>query len=245
MKIKVISSSSAGNCYLLYNDTECLIIECGVKAAFIKQALNFDLSKVVGVIITHEHQDHCKAVREIVTAGIKVYASPGTIDAFNLLHHRLNKIEVGKTFTLGGFRIKSFDVKHDCKEPVGYLIEHEETGRIVFITDSYYCPYTFPGLNNIIIEANYSQEILDRKVSEGVSQQFLRDRVLESHMSLATCKEFLNANDLTAVNNILLIHLSDNNSNANQFRQEVLDQTAKNVHIADKGLCINFNKTPF
>lgn len=245
MKLKVLSSSSAGNCYFLYNDHEVLIIECGVKATLIKQALNFDLSKVVGAIVTHEHQDHCCGVKDMMAAGINVYASAGTVKAFNYTGHRLNTVEKGQTFMLGNFKIKAFDAVHDCNEPVSYLIEHSETGKIVFITDSYYCAYSFKGLNNIIVEANYSQAILDAKVAAGHSPDFLRNRVLKSHMSLDTCKEFLAANDLRAVNNIVLVHLSDSNSNANQFLTEVSNQTAKNVHIADKGLCIDFNKQPF
>jgi len=244
MKLKVLSSSSAGNCYLFYNKHECLIVECGVKMTVLKQALNFDLSKVVGVLVTHEHQDHCCALKDIVAAGLNVYASKGTIEAFRVNSHRLHAIN-GKTIKLGNFKIKSFDAVHDCAEPVNYLIEHPEIGRMVFITDSYYCAYTFPGLNNILIEANFSKDILDKRMREGASPEFLRNRVLQSHMSLETCKDFLKANDLTQVNNIVLIHLSDGNSNAAVFKQEIKDLTCKNIHIADRGMEIEFDKTPF
>ncbi len=243
MKLKILSSSSAGNCYILHNDKEVLILECGVKMPVIKQALNFDLSKVVGVLVTHEHQDHCCAIREVIGAGLNVYTSAGTIEALKIKSHRLHTIT--GTRLLGGFKIKAFDAVHDCREGINFLIEHEECGRVIFITDSFYCPYTFPGLNNILVEANYSQEILDEKVRNGVAPEFLRNRVLQSHMSLATCKEFLAANDLSMVNNIVLIHLSDSNSNASVFKQEIENITCKNVHIADKGLEIELNKTPY
>lgn len=235
---------------MLESGTETLIIECGVHMSAIKQALDFDLSNVVGVLVTHEHKDHCKAVKDVISAGMNVYASVGTINAFGIKSHRLFPLQAGNndqypSFVLGGFKIKPFDAVHDCAEPINFLIEHEDMGRMVFITDSYYCHYTFPGLHNIIIEANFSQEILDRKVKAGESPEFLRNRVLQSHMSLATCKEFLQANDLSLVNNIMLIHLSNSNSNAKQFEAEIRNLTAKNVHIADKGLIINFNKEPF
>jgi hypothetical protein len=64
-------------------------------------------------------------------------------------------------------------------------------------------------------------------------------------MSLDTCIETLRMNDLSAVNNIVLIHLSDSNSNAEAFQAAVREATGKTVHIASKGLDINFNKTPF
>lgn len=209
----------------------------------IKQALNFDLSRVVGVLLTHEHGDHCCAKREVLEAGLNIYASAGTIEAMKVKSHRLHAIT--GTIQLGGFKIKPFDSVHDCAEPVNYLIWHEECGQLVFITDTVYCSYTFNGLNNILIEANFSQQILDDKVRAGVTREFLRDRVLQSHMSLATCKEFLEANDLSAVNNIVLIHLSDGNSNAAVFKREVEELTCKTVHIAGKGLEIEMNRTPF
>ena len=64
-------------------------------------------------------------------------------------------------------------------------------------------------------------------------------------MSLDTCKALLRANDLTAVNNIILIHLSDGNSNAELFKKEVAAETGKKVTIASKGIEIDFGKTPF
>jgi uncharacterized surface protein with fasciclin (FAS1) repeats len=64
-------------------------------------------------------------------------------------------------------------------------------------------------------------------------------------MSIETCKGLLEANDLTAVNNIVLIHLSDGNSNAADFKKQVQDLTGKTVHIAGKDMVIDLNKTPF
>ena len=54
----------------------------------------------------------------------------------------------------------------------------------------------------------------------------------------------LSANDLSKVNNIVLIHLSDSNSNEKQFVKEVYELTGKNVCAAYNGMEIPFNKTP-
>jgi phosphoribosyl 1,2-cyclic phosphodiesterase len=247
MKLKIINSNSAGNAYILENDTEALLIECGVRFDKIKQALNFKMSKVVGCLVTHEHQDHCKAVKEVLAAGIHVHASYGTHGAMKTEgHHRSRFLHLGATLNLGQFKVKGFPVKHDAAEPMGFLINHPETGIILFLTDSYYSEYKFTGLNNIIVEANYCQNILDKRLQDGTNPKFLRDRVIESHMSLATCKELLRANDLSQVNNIVLIHLSDGNSNADRFKSEVQEVTGKVVHVAEAGMVIeNFNKNPF
>lgn len=248
MQLKVLGSSSAGNCYILSNDTESLIIECGVRFDAIQKGLGFDLSKVSGCLISHEHGDHCKGVKEVMAKGITVYASAGTFRGMKIesSHHRASIIIPGKQFQVGSFKIIPFDVKHDAQQPVGFLINHSETGTILFVTDTYYVENTFRGLNNIIVECNYSQEILDRKMKAGATPDFLRNRIFKSHMNLKTCKELLQANDLTAVNKIVLIHLSDSNSNAAEFQKEITAVTGKQVYVAEAGLVIkNFNKTPF
>jgi phosphoribosyl 1,2-cyclic phosphodiesterase len=246
MILKVISSNSSGNAYILENDQEALLIECGVPFRFIKQALNFNLSKVKGCILTHNHADHSKAAEEVLAAGIDVYASPGTHEAIGTYKNRRAMLALsGYPSCIGGFTVKPFDVKHDAAEPLGYLIRHSETGVILFLTDSYYSEYKFPGLNNIIIEANYCEQILDARLKSGEDPRFLRDRVIQSHMSLQTCKLTLSANDLSQVNNIVLIHLSDRNSDAKRFKLEVEEETGKQVHVARPGLEISFNKQPF
>lgn len=247
MTLKIIGSSSKGNCYILENKNEALIIECGVKFSDIKQTLNFNLKKVVGCLLTHEHGDHAKSVQDVMDAGIDVWSDRLTHNACNSSSsYRARYTFKGDTFKCGEFKIKAFDVKHDAAAPLGFIINHSETGNILFLTDTYYVPYTFKNLHNIIVETNYSKEIIEKKRSQGGLKNFLADRIIQSHMSLETCKELLQANDLTQVNNIVLIHLSDGNSDANLFQSEVKNLTGKTVHVADAGVVIeNFNKTPF
>lgn len=51
-------------------------------------------------------------------------------------------------------------------------------------------------------------------------------------------KEFLNVTDLSQVRDIVLLHLSNKNSNAAQFQEEIERLTGKPTYIADKGLKI-------
>jgi len=246
MKLKVLGSSSAGNCYILGNDTEALILEAGVNPASIKKALNFDLSNVWGCLISHEHGDHAGFAQEYAKLGINIYTSYGTAVVKNLDgYHRFEMLKSGEPVEIGPFKVLPFSIEHDCAEPLGFLIQHEECGTVLFATDTYYLRYKFPGLNNILIEANYDESILNERFESGKLHKTQRDRVIESHMSIETCMETLRANDLSAVNNIVLIHLSDGNSNAKEFQDRVKNATRKAVHVADKGLEIEFNKTPF
>lgn len=240
MQLKVIGSNSAGNCYLLQSNDETLLIECGVPFSKIKKALDFKYSNVF-CLVTHSHGDHASSLKDVLNAGIKVYAGEETLKAKGVIaHHRAFIISAGTSYHFGSFKVKPFLVNHDVP-CFGFLISHHECGLVLFLTDTYFCDYTFPGLNNIIVECNHSEEIINSNGTE----KFLKDRVIQSHMNLETCKGLLMANDLTQVNNIVLIHLSDTNSNANQFKQEVTAITGKQVHVAEAGLTIPFDKTPF
>lgn len=246
MKLKVVGTGSSGNCYILENDNESLIIECGVHFKEIKKALNFNFSKVVGCIVTHEHGDHAVGVAEVMAAGINVYATYGTHKVRgSAINHRAKVCKSKEQFQIGNFRVIPFDVKHDAAEPVGFFINHPDTGNTLFLTDSVYSPYTFKNLNNIIIEANYSKAIIDEKYGAESGKEFLRNRVLRSHFSIENCQQMLAANDLSAVNNIVLIHLSNTNSHEVDFQKAVHDQTGKTVTVARNGMTINFGKAPF
>ena len=85
----------------------------------------------------------------------------------------------------------------------------------------------------------------NRKVSEQGISSFIKDRVLRSNFSLENAIQFLNENDLSQVNTINLIHLSSSNSNAVEFQQKVAEATGKLVTVLEKGLSVDFNKTPF
>ena len=203
MNLKVLGSSSAGNCYIFENETEALILEAGISAKRVKMALGFNLTKVVGCLISHEHGDHAKYAHDIGLMGITAYASEGTIEAIGPTH-RTHVLKAKVKHKIGGFTVLPFPVEHDVQEPFGYLINHHEMGNVLFATDTYFLQYTFAGLNNILIEANYALDILDEKVAKGSVHIAQRQRVLTSHMDIETCKEVLKANDLSAVNNIVL-----------------------------------------
>lgn len=247
MNLIIINSNSDGNSYVLQAaNGEMLLVELGVQFDMIKKAVGFQLSKVAGALVSHEHGDHSKSIQNALSAGIKVWASKGTHEACRTIkHHWAKTTAKGHQFQVGSFKIMSFDIKHDCAEPLGFLIKHEECGTVLFLTDSYYCSYKFRDLNNIIIEANYSTDILKERQARGSIIKRLGDRVIESHMSLETCKKTLSANDLSQVNNIVLIHLSDRNSDARRFQREVQEATGKVVHVAYRNQIIPFNKTPF
>lgn len=250
MRLKVISSDSSGNCYLLQAAAgKTLIIECGVRFDKIKKALDFNLSAVVGCLVSHEHGNHCRGAKELTRAGINIAASEGTcfelINTFGVQPFRLTPVAHRAVFWMGHFKIMPFRIEHDTAEPFGFLIDHQESGPILFLTDSVYSPYRFPGLNQVIVEANYDEDILQERRESGATIEMLRDRVIGSHLSFQNTKALLMANDLSGVRNIVLIHLSSAHSHAERFKRETEELTGRQVTIADKGVEVNFDKSPF
>jgi phosphoribosyl 1,2-cyclic phosphodiesterase len=250
MELTVIGSSSNGNAYVIQNEGEAILLEAGKPFKQTLEALGGNVSKVKGVLISHEHGDHAGRINEPLSYALPVYASQGTIEATNI-RGSWKPTTIRKTgngyehLQLGGFTVIPFGVKHDAAEPLGFYIWHEETGGVLFATDTYYLPCTFVGLSNILIECNYDPNILQENVLNGSVTPALQERVRRSHLSYYTCLKALQANDLKAVNNIVLIHLSDGNADAKAFQQGIARETGKTVHVAEPGLKIKLNKTPF
>lgn len=239
MKLTVLGSGSSGNCYLLQNRDETLILECGLPYKTILKGLDFNLMNVVGCLVTHEHKDHSKAIKEFISNGIDVYSSGGTLKATDAGGYRVQVIESENQVSIGDFTVLPFETEHDAIEPLGFLIQHSDMGKLLFITDSYYCQYNFKELNHIMIECNYSRNILQENIEKGLVHPVLANRLLKSHFSLENVKEFLKATDLSNVKDITLLHLSDSNSDERGFREEIERLTGKPTYIADKELEID------
>lgn len=237
--LRVLGSNSKGNCYLLSTSKETLIIECGMKYKDILEGLDYDLSKVVGCLVTHEHKDHSKSAKELIGNGIYVYTSKGTAKSMfselDYQYYRIKKISDGKAFKIGEFTILPFNVHHDAEEPLGFLINHKEIGNLLFLTDTYYCDYNFKNLNHILVECNYSKEYIEDDTLS------LRNRIVNSHFELSNVIEFLKANDLSKVKNIMLLHLSSSNADESHFKEEIEKNIGLPVGIAKKGKEIDLN----
>ena len=228
MELKVLGSSSSGNCYILDNGGEALIIEAGIRFMEVKKALDFNI-------------DHAKYIKSMVDCGFHVLALPEVLENKSIGGSRVKAIQVGKGYVLGGFKVIPFPAYHDVP-CVGFLINHTACGNIMFLTDSCQCGYSFPDLNHVLVECNYSDSKLIDSINAGRVLPSQRNRLLGSHMELESCKQTLRDNDLSNVMNIVLLHLSSNNSDEPFFVSEVQKLTGKVVYAAKPGLNIPLNR---
>jgi len=240
LTITSIASSSAGNCYLLDNGNSRLMIECGITWKRIQKATNFQTSSLAGILVSHEHMDHARSVPDAMKCGIDCYMSLGTAGLFSTLindahkefhHNRLRVVVPGRQFGIdGGWMVKPFDVVHDAEEPLGFLIS---TGpyKILFLTDLSYCRYKFKGVTHLMVEANFCERILAENIRSGLVDPARRKRLVDSHMSIQRVIDLLHKMDGSSLQEIHLIHLSEQNSDEEWFKRFVARYTGKPVYI--------------
>ncbi len=231
--ITTLASSSRGNCYHVTDGSTPLLLECGIPWKEIQRKLDFKTSEIKACLLTHEHGDHSKAIADVMKAGIDCYMSPGTAKALGISGHRVKIVQPLQQYHIGTWTIRPFETEHDAVWPLGFLLANQAGEKLLFITDSYYCKYKFQGLNIIMIECNYSLDILNANVEAGLVDATMKNRLLQSHFSLGNVKEFLKANDLSLVTEIHLLHLSGDNSDASRFKREIQELTGKAVYVAD------------
>jgi len=245
MLLKVLASSSAGNCYIFENKTEALIVEGGVKMGEVKKALNYDVSKVCGCIVTHEHLDHSKYIADYAKAGITVLALQPVLERAGISEHHRSKILAGGAgYLVGKFKVFAFPVSHDVP-CLGFVITHPDMGKVLFITDTFSCEYRFDNLSTIMIEANYAHDLVQKRIDEGKVSPSVRKRLRFSHMEIETTKEVILKHNITSVSKIILLHLSSENSNAVRFQSTITGATGKPVYVADKGMELTIGSTPY
>lgn len=231
INIQTLATGSSGNCYRVDDGNTALLLEAGISFANIQKKLNFKTSEIAGVLVTHEHKDHCKGVRECLKRGMTIYTSQGTKDGMGVDSAQIRIIKSRQAFRIGTWSILPFDVQHDVNEPLGFLLQSDNGDKLLFATDTYYIKYKFQGLKYIMVECNYDEETLNYNAENGLINPALRKRVLKSHFGLKNVLEFLKSNDLSKVEEIHLLHLSDGNSNKERIFTEVARTTGKAIII--------------
>ena len=222
MKFEQLYSSSTGNLYLVTaNNGKRLMIECGVTWAKLQEALNYELSDIVGCLLTHEHADHSKAVKDVRQAGIEVYASVGTFEALGITGRRINAVKDKTLLRLDGFQIYFFDTNHDAAEPLGFIVRADNE-FLLFATDTSHIRQQFKHPFSIIaIECSYNKEYLAKRVEEGTINESLAKRLLRSHMEEKVAMRYVEKFcDLNECREIHLLHMSADNLHKDRIKKE-------------------------
>ena len=235
MKLKCLGSGSSGNCYLLSTETETLILDCGIPIIEIKKGLNFDLSKVVGCVVTHSHKDHSLSAKDFENMGIPVFKpyenkEPISLNGWNGTIQAFDLTDKDRKF----MHTNADGSECPC---YGFLITHPDLGRMLYITDTELVKWRFKDINHILISCNYQKKYIE---DENLAK---RNHVFRGHMELETVKEFIKANNSESLQNIILCHLSNDNSNPEECKAEVEKVAKCPVYVARKGLGVELKES--
>lgn len=245
MFLRVISTGSkAGNCYALVSDFgQILLLDFGCNKKKIIRGIDYRVSDIVSSILSHGHFDHSKSYKWLLENRIPIYTNDETVAGFETVTGELLKgVPEKKWFQCGEFKIMGFYVPHDNTPNFGFLIEHEEIGRLLYMTDLEYCPYSFKKLRvqHLLIEANYIEDLVNREAENYAHQ-------IRGHCSLNTCKGIVEANMTPDLRTVTLIHLSDKVCDPNRVLEEIKEVSGDRVevNVAVPGVEIVLKRYPF
>lgn len=232
MEIKVIGSGSSGNCYILTDGKDDLLLDAGVAIDEIKRGLNFNVMNVRGLLITHIHKDHTKSLEKLLKSGIVSYMNPSVKKYYEDYYNAIS-VDPFKPFAFGNSSIVSygFNLPHDDVECYGYFIKWKDTNRILYLTDLEYCPIDLTPTKptDIIVECNYCEDMVDMEAAN-------TQHKLLGHMGLKTCIDFIKHIKHDGLNNILLCHRGLDTSDPDVMVREVKAIIPNaNVYVCSKG----------
>lgn len=229
MRLKCLGSSSAGNCYLLTsNSGETLILDCGMPIKEIKKGLNWNVKDVVGVLCTHQHLDHSKSVKDFEAMGIPVFAPYRSLKPMIIGDYRL-KVQAFDLTTVDGRWTHTNADGTPC--PIfGFLITHKEMGKMLYITDTNLIKWRFKDINHILLGVNYDKDLVDKDNDPKTRHVF------RGHLSIDTACDFVKANYSDSLQNVIMCHLSAENSDSDSFIEKMKKVACgANVDVAERG----------
>lgn len=205
MFVRCIGTGSSGNCYALYdNDGKILLLDLGLARKQILRGIDFNVSDVVGAVVSHGHGDHAKAVKDFENMGIPAFKPFDETKACPL------KIRYGS------FGVQAFKVPHDGVPCYGFYIT-VDGHRILYATDFEYLPCSFKNvrLTDMIVECNHQTELVDKGQAKYPHQ-------IKGHCSLDTLIEKVIKENMTSdLRTIVLCHLSGDSANPEECLAEV------------------------
>lgn len=259
-QIASLGSSSRGNAFfieILLDNAEPfgLLIECGFSLQQLILRLGeqqLSLNDIDAVLITHEHQDHARSIKELLTLQKPIYAPQSVFNHFGLeplsdkhifTKEYVNKVihRVGNnTIKVFGFPLEHYNDKDTKINNFGYVITINDDYKIFFAIDTKYIKQKFPNqkFNMIFIETNYANTSLrpafhEAKKKGNINKAIHYNRVFNSHMAVEVAtKTLLNNFDLTETEVIIQTHLTSSlKAHRPYFNTYFKDRLPRNIEI--------------
>lgn len=220
MRVCSLASSSKGNCTIVYNENEILLVDMGITLKELEEKLNrlkLDIHNLIGVLISHEHGDHTKGILSLVRKfNIPIYCHYDAVDGL-LRKTKISSLCVTRfadsEFRVGSFLVSAFKVCHDvcC---VGYNI-FENNNKVSIVTDLGHTTKEIVqrlyDSRLVILEANHDEKMV---LASTKYPPILKQRILSDHGHLSNISSAKVVVELAQhnVKQILFAHLSEENN---------------------------------
>ena len=228
-EIYQLFSSSKGNCCLIKNGSDVFLIDAGVSAKRIEEAVRrvgISPEQIRAVFITHEHSDHIKGLETLSRRyGMEIYAPTGCMDGIlstaPAAAPALKSNDHGNLVCLESTRIYTVRTPHDACASVGFRIEL--AGEIMaYFTDighlSAEILRAMSGCRRVVIESNHDIE----RLKAGPYPYSLKQRILGpyGHLSNFDCAALLPHLARYGTERVVLAHLSEENNTPEMAYEE-------------------------
>lgn len=236
MELTVVSSSSQGNSYVLKaKNGDQLCIEAGRPLKEVRRIAKLKFAKCVGVVVSHNHSDHCKYLNNFVDKGIPAYS---TSKVAEVKMCGVTEMVPEESYHLGDFTVTPIPVQHDVP-CFSFLIHHSEMGTLYFFTDCYNMNNVIKGVDYYMCECNYEDGALMEAVKIGLTPASQADRVMLSHLSEANAIKYLQDCEAEkSAKKIVLIHGSSRHLLASQAVSKFQQVLGIPTYFAEKGLVV-------
>ncbi len=242
MITSVLATGSKGNSTLIKIEDKVILVDAGMTCAYIEDQLKeLNLNKIDFVILTHTHADHIGGLKVIIKKYNPVVYL--TLKMYSEIDFKLNNYcIIDSDFNINELNVEVFKTSHDVLESNGYIFNYKGKS-IVYITDTGYINVKYheklKNKNLYIIESNHDIE----KLMNGKYPYHLKQRILsdEGHLSNKDCSYYLKTFIGENTNNIILIHLSEEN-NTEELAYNELKKVLEELNRNDIRIIISRQK---
>lgn len=192
LRVGVLGSGSGGNAVVVECGKHRILLDAGFSCRELvkrMKLLDFDPQTLGAIVLTHEHQDHCRgADRFAKRFQLPVLATAGTLSG-TPLREEIRKgavtLRSGEPREVAGFSVEPFGIPHDAEEPIGVVVQ-DPCGRRIGLVADLGCRTSLAwgrlyDLDILILETNHDLDML----RNGPYPWSLKQRVAGRHGHLS------------------------------------------------------------
>jgi phosphoribosyl 1,2-cyclic phosphodiesterase len=241
----VLGSGSRGNCCAVESEGVGLLIDAGFSAREVERratAVGFDLGRIAGIILTHEHGDHaCGAAGLARRLKVPVLTAPGTWSRLGLGEAEHRPLGLCAEAELGPFVVAACPTSHDAAESLAVVVRGSDGASVGVAYDlgraTAAVRYLLRNLTAIVLESNHDEVQLRTSHYPPVVQR----RIAGSggHLSNRAAAELLRELHHPGLSVVVLAHLSqecNTTANARDTAARALRRAGFRgvLHVADQ-----------